>query len=206
MKSPAPTVFVVDDDLAVREALSSLIRSVALNVETFGSARDFLKHPRPAGPTCLILDVRMPGLGGLDLQHELAKTGNQIPIIFLTGHGDIPMAVRAMKAGAVEFLSKPVRDEDLLDAIRLALARDAVSRQERAQVEEIRERYNTLTPREREVMARIVKGALNKQVAIELGIAEITIKVHRHNVMRKMQARSLVELAKMFDRLGAPHE
>lgn len=206
MTSQTPTVFVVDDDLSVREALSSLIRSVALNVETFASAREFLQHPRPSGPTCLILDVRMPGLGGLDLQHELAKTGIQVPIIFLTGHGDIPMAVRAMKAGAIEFLSKPVRDEDLLDAIRQALAQDAVSRKERARVEEIRERYNTLTPREREVMARIVKGALNKQVAIELGIAEITIKVHRHNIMRKMQARSLVELSKMFDRLDLPAE
>lgn len=206
MTSQTPTVFVVDDDLSVREALSSLIRSVALNVETFASAREFLQHPPPSGPTCLILDVRMPGLGGLDLQHELAKTGIQVPIIFLTGHGDIPMAVRAMKAGAIEFLSKPVRDEDLLDAIRQALAQDAVSRKERARVEEIRERYNTLTPREREVMARIVKGALNKQVAIELGIAEITIKVHRHNIMRKMQARSLVELSKMFDRLDLPAE
>lgn len=197
------TVFVVDDDLSVREALSSLIRSVGLHVETFASARDFLLHQRPTGATCLVLDVRMPGLSGLELQQELEKTESLIPIVFITAHGDIPMAVRAMKSGAVEFLSKPFRDEDLLNAIRLGLDRDRLARQEHSEFEEIRGRYDTLTAREREVIVMAASGALNKQIAFQLGISEITIKVHRHNIMRKMRARSLVELARMVERLAS---
>jgi FixJ family two-component response regulator len=195
-------VFVVDDDLSMREALSSLLRSVGLSVETFGSARDFLNYKRPDCAACLVLDVRMPGLSGLDLQQELHKTGTDLPIIFITGHGDIPMAVRAMKAGAVEFLSKPFREEELLDAIRLALQRDELAQQDRAELKRIRENYGTLTSREQEVAMLIVKGALNKQVAVELGVVEVTVKVHRHNIMQKMKAKSLVGLARMIEKLN----
>lgn len=201
MKPTDPIVFVVDDDPSVREALSSLIRSVGLRVETFASAQDFLHHQRPEAAACLVLDVRMPGMSGLDLQRELANAGERIPIIFITGHGDIPMTVFAMKAGAVEFLPKPFRDEDLLDAIRQALKRDQVARRERAELTGIQEKYNTLTSREREVMALIVRGMLNKQIAAELGITEMTIKVHRHNIMQKMEAKSLPELVRMVERL-----
>lgn len=203
MRASEPTVFVVDDDLSVREALSSLVRSVGLHVETFASARDFLLQKRPTSATCLVLDVRMPGLSGLDLQQELERTGGLLPIVFITAHGDIPMAVRAIKSGAVEFLSKPFRDEDLLNAIRLGLDRDRIAKQENSEFEEILERYNTLTVREREVIALAVSGALNKQVAFQLGVTEVTIKVHRHNIMRKMRAKSLVELARMVERLSS---
>lgn len=201
MKPLDPIVFVVDDDLSVREALSSLIRSVGLRVETFASAQDFLRHQRPDATACLVLDVRMPGLSGLDLQRELAHAGERIPIIFITGHGDIPMSVRAMKAGAVEFLPKPFRDEDLLDAIREALERDQVARQQRAELAEIQDKYDTLTSREREVLVLIVKGMLNKQVAAELGITEITIKVHRRHILQKMRAKSLPALVRMVEKL-----
>lgn len=201
MKPLDPIVFVVDDDLSVREALSSLIRSVGLRVETFASAQDFLRHQRPDATACLVLDVRMPGLSGLDLQRELAHAGERIPIIFITGHGDIPMSVRAMKAGAVEFLPKPFRDEDLLDAIREALERDQVARQQRAELAEIQDKYDTLTSREREVIVLIVKGMLNKQVAAELGITEITIKVHRRRILQKMRAKSLPALVRMVEKL-----
>jgi RNA polymerase sigma factor (sigma-70 family) len=201
MKPLDPIVFVVDDDLSVREALSSLIRSVGLRVETFASAQDFLRHQRPDATACLVLDVRMPGLSGLDLQRELAHAGERIPIIFITGHGDIPMSVRAMKAGAVEFLPKPFRDEDLLDAIREALERDQVARQQRAELAEIQDKYDTLTSREREVIVLIVKGMLNKQVAAELGITEITIKVHRRRILQKMRAKSLPALVQMVEKL-----
>ncbi|MDH1209940.1 response regulator transcription factor [Pseudomonas chengduensis] len=201
MKPTDPIVFVVDDDLSVREALSSLIRSVGLRVETFASAQDFLRHQRPDATACLVLDVRMPGLSGLDLQRELAHAGERIPIIFITGHGDIPMSVRAMKAGAVEFLPKPFRDEDLLDAIREALERDQVARQQRAELAEIQDKYDTLTSREREVIVLIVKGMLNKQVAAELGITEITIKVHRRRILQKMKAKSLPALVRMVEKL-----
>lgn len=201
MKPTDPIVFVVDDDLSVREALSSLIRSVGLRVETFASAQDFLRHQRPDAAACLVLDVRMPGLSGLDLQRELAHAGERIPIIFITGHGDIPMSVRAMKAGAVEFLPKPFRDEDLLDAIREALERDQVARQQRAELAEIQDKYDTLTSREREVIVLIVKGMLNKQVAAELGITEITIKVHRRHILQKMRAKSLPALVRMVEKL-----
>lgn len=200
---PAETVYVVDDDLSVREALSSLIRSSGLHVETYASAGEFLQDRRPRGVSCLVLDVRMPGLSGLDLQTVFARSGETIPIIFITGHGDISMAVRAMKAGAVEFLPKPFRDDELLDAIRQALARDRQARIESLEVATIRDKYAALTGREREVIGFIVKGALNKQVALDLGVSEVTIKVHRHNIMRKMQARSLPDLVRMMERLPA---
>lgn len=203
MNTAPDTVFVVDDDLSIREALSSLIRSVGLRVETFPSAADFLQHPRPPGNACLVLDVRMPGLSGLDLQAEFARAGEPIPIIFITGHGDIPMAVRAIKAGAVEFLSKPFRDEDLLDAIRHALKQGRVACDEAAEVEEVRSKYTSLTSREREVITFMIAGALNKQAAAELGVSEMTIKVHRHNIMRKMKVRSLPDLVRMMERLGS---
>lgn len=201
MKPVDPIVFVVDDDLSVREALSSLIRSVGLRVETFASAHDFLRYQRPDVTACLVLDVRMPGLSGLDLQRELAHSEQPIPIIFITGHGDIPMSVRAMKAGAIEFLPKPFRDEDLLDAIREGLERDQVARQRHAELAEIQDKYATLTSREREVIALIVKGMINKQVAAELGITEITIKVHRRRILQKMKAKSLPALVRMVEKL-----
>ena len=205
MKPAEAVVFVVDDDPAVREALCSLIRSVGLNAEAFASAQDFLNSPRPDAAACLVLDVRMPGLSGLDLQRELAGSGERIPIIFITGHGDIPMSVRAMKAGAAEFLPKPFRDQDLLDAIAQALERDQAARKERAALAEIRGRYDKLTAREREVAPLIVRGMLNKQAAAELGISEITVKVHRRNVMRKMKVRSLAELVRIFEQLRPLH-
>jgi len=202
VKPAEAVVFVVDDDPAVREALCGLIRSVGLRAEAFASAQDFLNSPRPDAAACLVLDVRMPGLSGLDLQRELA---GRIPIIFITGHGDIPMSVRAMKAGAAEFLPKPFRDQDLLDAIGQALERDQAARKERAALTEIRGRYDTLTAREREVAPLIVRGMLNKQAAAELGISEITVKVHRRNVMRKMKARSLAELVRILEQLRPLH-
>jgi len=204
MKPADPIVFLVDDDLAVREALSSLIRSVGLHVEAFASAQEFLQFRPPDAPACLVLDVRMAGMSGLDLQRELADAGNRVPIIFITAHGDIPMTVRAMKAGAVEFLTKPFRNQDLLDAITHSLKQDEVARLQRAEVAEIRARYDTLTARERDVIVLIVRGMLNKQSAAELGITEITIKVHRHNIMQKMKARSLPALVRMVERLGLP--
>lgn len=196
-------VFVVDDDLSVREALSSLIRSVGLSVETFASAKEFLQFQRPDVPVCLVLDVRMPGLSGLELQRELAQAGQRVPIIFITGHGDIPMTVRAMKAGAVDFLPKPFRDQDLLDAIAHSLERDGAARHQRAELAEIQARYDRLTSREREVIALIARGMRNKQTAAELGITEVTVKVHRHNIMEKMCARSLPALIGMVERLRA---
>jgi FixJ family two-component response regulator len=201
MKPGAPIVFVVDDDLSVREALSSLLRSVGLQVETFASARDFLQHRRPDAPACLVLDVRMPGMSGLDLQRELGNAKEQIPIIFITAHGDIPMSVGAMKAGAAEFLPKPFRDQDLLDAVRQAHERDQVARRQRSDLAQIQQRYDTLTAREREVIMLTVRGMLNKQIAAELGIAETTIKVHRHHIMQKMGAESLPALVRMVEKL-----
>jgi FixJ family two-component response regulator len=197
-------VFVVDDDAPMRESLRNLIRSVGLRVELFSSAQEFLESNRPDVPSCLVLDVRLPGLSGLDLQRRTTEARIEIPIIFITGYGDIPMTVGAMKAGAVEFLSKPFRDQDLLDAIQQALERDRKARDQRAALEELRSRFASLTPREREVMARVVAGLLNKQIGVELGMSETTVKIHRHQVMDKMRAGSLPELVRMADKLGIP--
>jgi len=206
MKTGDPIVFVVDDDSSMREALTDLITSVGLSVEAFKSAREFLEHTRHDAPACLVLDVRLPGLSGLDLQRELARTEAPIPIIFITGHGDIPMSVRAMKEGAVEFLAKPFRDQDLLDAIQNALEIDRAARQERSLVADMRRRYESLTNREREVMRLVVSGLLNKQIAGELGSSEVTVKMHRGQVMRKMKARSIVELLRMAEKIGITGE
>lgn len=195
-------VFVVDDDVGTRESLKNLIRSVGLRVEAFASAQDFLRSTRPDVPGCLVLDVRLPGLSGLDLQKRMAEVELAIPIVFISGHGDIPMSVRAMKAGAVEFLTKPFRDQDLLDAIQQALERDRNAREQRAEIAELRSRYRLLTPREREVMALVVTGLLNKQIAGELGTSEASVKVHRQHVMEKMRAGSLAALVRMADRVG----
>jgi len=202
MSDTRPVVFVVDDDLSVREGLSSLLRSVGLRVELFASAAEFLRASLPAAPSCLVLDVRLPGLSGLDFQAELAKSNIRIPIVFMTGHGDIPMTVRAMKAGAVEFLTKPFRDQDMLDAVQLALARDRSQRESETVASDLRSRFDGLTQREREVMALVTAGLMNKQVAAEFGVSEITVKFHRGNVMRKMSARTLADLVRMAEVLG----
>jgi FixJ family two-component response regulator len=202
MKAGDSIVFVVDDDSSVREALTDLIASVGLLVEAFKSAREFLEYKRPDAPACLVLDVRLPDLSGLDLQRELVRTEAPIPIIFITGHGDIPMSVRAIKEGAVEFLTKPFRDQDLLDAVQHALETDRSARKERARVTEVRRRYQSLTKREREVMKLVVSGLLNKQIAAELGSSEVTIKIHRGQVMRKMKAQSIVELVHLAEKIG----
>ena len=202
MKTGDPIVFVVDDDASMREALADLIASVGLSVEAFKSAPEFLEHTRPDAPACLVLDVRLPGLGGLDLQRELLRREAQIPIIFITGHGDIPMSVRAMKEGAVEFLPKPFRDQDLLDAIQHAIEIDRVARRERAVMATVRQRYESLTKREREVMKLIVSGLLNKQIAAQLGSSEVTVKMHRGQLMHKMKAESVVQLARMAEKIG----
>ncbi|MBV8187947.1 MAG: response regulator transcription factor [Alphaproteobacteria bacterium] len=195
-------VFVVDDEVAVREALDSLFRSVDLKVDLFASAAEFLQYMRPDGPSCLVLDIRLPGVSGLDFQDELLRAGIRIPIIFMTGHGDIPMSVRAMKAGAIDFLAKPFRDQDMLDAVAAALKRDQQMREAESANRALREAYERLTTREREVMALVTSGLMNKQVAGELGLSEITIKIHRSHAMQKMKARSLADLVRMSESLG----
>jgi FixJ family two-component response regulator len=201
MGDDAAIVFVVDDDAGIREAIRGLLASVGIEVQTFNSAAEFLGSERPEVPACLVLDVRLPGLSGLDLQRELSESGTTIPIVFITGHGDIPMSVEAMKGGAVEFLTKPFREQQLLDAVQHAIARDRVERKQRAEVAEIRQRYESLTPRERQVMAHVVAGRLNKQIAFDLGTSEITVKVHRAQVMQKMQVDSLAALVQLAERL-----
>jgi FixJ family two-component response regulator len=200
--STAPIVFVVDDDDLVRAAIQGMLKSVGLRSETFGTAQEFLRSKRPDGPSCLVLDVRLPGVNGLDFQHQLADAGIRIPVIFITGHGDIPMTVKAMKSGAVEFLTKPFRDEDLLDAIHQALDRDREMRLQQSELDELRKRYELLTRREREVMGLVVSGMLNKQIAGELGATERTVKFHRGNMMRKMRVESLAELVRLAEALG----
>ena len=196
-----PVVFVIDDDRMIRDGLQGLIRSVGLRVETFASAQDFLAVKRPDVPACLVLDVRMPGVSGLDLQLKLSDAGIHIPIIFITGHGDIPMSVRAMKEGAYEFLTKPVRGQDLLDAIQKAIASDRERRKEREELNEVRERFLTLTPREKEVLHLVVAGLLNKQIADQLGMSELTVKTHRAHVMEKTNAESLAHLVRMSEKI-----
>jgi FixJ family two-component response regulator len=202
MSETPATVLVVDDDPAVREALDSLLQSVGFEVRLYGAVQAFLDAPLPDTPACLVLDVRLPGRSGLDLQDELASIGRRLPVVFITGHGDIPMSVRAMKAGAVEFLTKPFREQDLLDAIQTGLRRDAQRRAEDAARRRLRERYEGLSPREQQVMAQVTAGRLNKQIAGDLGLSEVTVKVHRSQVMRKMDAASLPDLVRMADQLG----
>ena len=197
-----PVVFIIDDDASVRKALTNLLRSVGLKVEAFGTAQEFLTMKRPDVPGCLVLDVRLPGASGLDLQGQLAEAGVQLPIIFITGHGDIEMSVKAMKAGAVEFLTKPFREQVLLDAVQHAIERNREAYAQRAALTEWRDRYQLLSPREREIMVRVVRGLLNKQIAGELGTTEATVKVHRANMMHKMKADSLADLIRMAEKLG----
>jgi FixJ family two-component response regulator len=202
MTEARPIVFVVDDDPSVRRAIQRLVESVGLQVELFGSAQEFLRSERPNAPSCLVLDIRLPGISGLDFQRELADANIHIPIIFITAHGDIPMTVRAMKAGAVEFLTKPFRDQDLLDAIHLALERDRAHRQREAEIAVLRDRLESLTPREREVLPWVVAGLLSKQIADAIGATEATVKVHRSQLMRKMGASSLADLVRMAQKMG----
>ena len=202
MKSAAgPTVFIVDDDRGMRQSIQDLVESVGLRAESFATGGEFLKRKPTNDPSCLVLDVRLPQISGLDFQRQLAETGMQIPIIFVTAHGDVPMSVRALKSGAVEFLTKPFRDQDLLDAIQQALQRDRAERDRQAEIHDLQERYGTLTAREQQVMALVVSGMLNKQIASEIGASEATVKIHRGNVMHKMQAGSVVDLVRMSDKL-----
>ena len=204
MSEAESTIFVIDDDLSVRQSLESLIKSVGWRVRTYGSAQEFLGSGHLEAPGCIVLDVRLPGLSGLDLQQALLRAKSHLPVIFITGHGDIPMSVQAMKAGAVEFLPKPFREQDLLDALKLALDRDRITRQQRAELAALRTRYDSVTPREQQVMGLLVTGLLNKEIAATLGVSEVTIKVHRSQIMQKMQADSLANLVRMAERLGIP--
>jgi RNA polymerase sigma factor (sigma-70 family) len=204
MSEPESIVFVVDDDPSVRSAIKRLIGCVGLQVQLFGSAKEFLHSKKPDVPSCLVLDIRLPGISGLEFQRELAKANIHIPIIFITGHGDVPMTVRAMKAGAVEFLTKPFRDQDLLDAVQFALERDRASRQKEAEIATLRVRFESLSAREHEVVAMVVSGMLNKQIAAEIGTTENTVKVQRSRAMEKMQANSLADLVRMVERLKTP--
>ena len=199
-----PTVFIVDDDERMRAAMQRLLKSVGLHSQSFATPQDFLRHGLPDAPSCLILDVRLPGMSGLEVQHKLNEVGTHVPIIFITGHGDIPMTVKAMKSGAVEFLTKPFRDQDLIEAIQQALKRDVETRQQQTEVTQLKERYAKLTAREREVMHLIVAGMLTKQIASRLGLSEVTATIHRGQVMRKMQANSPAELGRMAERLKLP--
>ena len=202
MKSAGvPTVFIIDDDRGMRQAIQDLVESVGLRAESFATGEEFLNTKHIGRPSCLVLDVRLPQMSGLDFQHRLAETGIQIPIIFITAHGDIPMSVRALKSGAVEFLTKPFRDQDLLDAIQQALRRDRAAQEQKAEIHDLQERYSALTGREQQVMALVVSGMLNKQIAFEIGASEATVKIHRGNVMRKMQAGSVVDLVRIADKL-----
>lgn len=201
MTEDAPIVFVIDDDLSVRRSTERLIRSIGVEAQTFASAQEFLKSPRPERPACLILDLQLPGLNGMDLQHQLIQTGTHIPIIFITGHGDIPTTVRAMKAGAVEFLTKPFRSRNLLDAVRAAIERDRAASGERSEIKNVRQRYEQLTSREREVLPLVAAGLLNKQIAAELAMTERTVKFHRAHIMQKMCAESFADLVRMAEKL-----
>jgi RNA polymerase sigma factor (sigma-70 family) len=203
MEEERPVVFVIDDDASVRDGVEDLIRSVGLDVESFGSAQEFLASKRPDAPGCIVLDVRLPGASGLEVQRELMKSSVQLPIIFISGHGDIPMSVRAMKSGAIEFLTKPLREQELLDAVQAGIERDRARRQEAKLVAELRERFKSLTSREQEVLTLVVTGRPNKQIAAQLDLSEQTVKVHRSQIMRKMRAKSLVDLVRIADKLGA---